>query len=251
MDISTFTLWTGPFPIERVSGYFYYSHVLRNFVNLIQTVLTLIRRRVLRRLIWSYTVCQCPFYGAGGLVWRRCPIAFVTGVPNWYWLTVVQGLLSLQQIRVEGEYCYFLSFLSFFHLPLSSLSLSFLCFLSFFHFPLSSLSLSFISSTISSISFLRFSRRRHRMTHKELRVVKPQHNQKTLLWDARLKWVKLLHFPYMIKSTAQLNTLGRFSAIFYEINSLTSSFVFLHTTLRKHAYSNYRKFHLQKLNIFR
>ena len=37
--------------------------------------------------------------------------------------------------------------------------------------------LSFISSTISSISFLPFSGRRHKMTHKDWRVVKPQHNQ--------------------------------------------------------------------------
>ena len=39
--------------------------------------------------------------------------------------------------------------------------------------------LSFISSTISSISFLPVSGRRHKMTHKGWCVVKPQHNQ----WD--------------------------------------------------------------------
>ena len=44
---------------------------------------------------------------------------------------------------------------------------------------LSSLSLSLISSTISSITFLPFSGRRHKMTHKGWRVVKPQHNQST------------------------------------------------------------------------
>ena len=42
---------------------------------------------------------------------------------------------------------------------------------------LSSLSLSLISSTISSITFLPFSGRRHKMTQKGWRVVKPQHNQ--------------------------------------------------------------------------
>ena len=31
-----------------------------------QTVYTLIRRRVLRRLIWVCTVCQCPIYGTLG-----------------------------------------------------------------------------------------------------------------------------------------------------------------------------------------
>ena len=58
----------------------------------------------------------------------------------------------------------------------------FLLFLHFHSFtfipvPLSSLSLSFISSTLSSISFLPFSGRRHKMTLKGWRVVKPQHNQ--------------------------------------------------------------------------
>ena len=74
-------------------------------------------------------------------------------------LTVWQGLLSLQKARVEGECCYFFRFFTF------------------FHFPLSSLSLFFISSTISSISFLPFPGRRQKITHKGLHVVKPQHNQ--------------------------------------------------------------------------
>ena len=36
-------------------------------MNLMQTVQTLIRRRVLWSLIWVYTVCQCPIYGTLGL----------------------------------------------------------------------------------------------------------------------------------------------------------------------------------------
>ena len=44
--------------------------------------------------------------------------------------------------------------------------LYFFCFFTFILVRLSYLSLSFISSTISSISFLPFSRRRHKMTHK-------------------------------------------------------------------------------------
>ena len=44
--------------------------------------------------------------------------------------------------------------------------------------------LSFISSTISSISFLPVSGRRHKMTHKCWRVVKPQHNQ-----SIRIEWI--------------------------------------------------------------
>ena len=44
------------------------------------------------------------------------------------------------------------------------------------HVPLSSLPLSFVSSTISSISLFPLSVRRHKMTNKGWRVVKPQHN---------------------------------------------------------------------------
>ena len=41
--------------------------VLKTLLNLMQTVYTLIRRRVLRRLIWVYTVFKCPIYGTLGL----------------------------------------------------------------------------------------------------------------------------------------------------------------------------------------
>ena len=58
----------------------------------------------------------------------------------------------------------------------------FFCFFTFILVRLSYLSLSFISSTISSISFLPFSGRRHKMTHKVWRVVKPQHNQSIKYW---------------------------------------------------------------------
>ena len=95
----------------------------------------------------------------GGRVVRRCCVSYITGASNWYWLTVGQGLLSLKWVREEGECFYFF------------------CFSTFFPVPLSSLSLSFISSTLSSISFLPFSGRRHKMTLKGWRVVKPQHNQ--------------------------------------------------------------------------
>ena len=53
--------------------------------------------------------------------------------------------------------------------------LYFFCFFTFIHYPLSPLSLSFISSTISSFSLLPFSGRRHKLTLKGWRVVKPQH----------------------------------------------------------------------------
>ena len=95
----------------------------------------------------------------GGWVWQMCRVSYVIGASNWYWLPFGQGLLSFWQARVEGKCFYFFSFFTFIPVPLSSLSLS------------------FISSTISSISFLPFSGRRHKMTHKGWRVVKPQHNQ--------------------------------------------------------------------------
>ena len=79
----------------------------------------------------------------------------------WYWLTVGQGLLSLQQIRVEG---YFFCSFTFFYLPFLPYS-------------------SFIS-TISSVSFLSFSGRWHKMTHKGWHV-KPHLNQKNLVY---MRW---------------------------------------------------------------
>ena len=43
-----------------------------NFMKFNQTVQILIRRRVLRRLIWVCTVCECPSSGLGQ-VWLRIP----------------------------------------------------------------------------------------------------------------------------------------------------------------------------------
>ena len=105
----------------------------------------------------------------GGWVRQKCRVSCLTRASNWYWGIVGQGLLPLQQVRIEGECFYFF------------------CFFSFIHFPLSSLSLSFISSTISSISLLSFSERQHKMTHKGWRVVKPQHNKKNPIKQLSLK----------------------------------------------------------------
>ena len=57
----------------------------------------------------------------------------------------------------------------------------FFCFFTYILVLFLHMSLSFVSSTISSISFLPFSGRRHKMTHKGRRFVKPQHNQSMLL----------------------------------------------------------------------
>ena len=94
----------------------------------------------------------------GSWVRQRCRVSCVTGASNWYRLTVEQGLLSSQQVRVERECFYFFCFFTVIH----------------FHFsPVPSLS--------SPISLLLFSWRQHKMTHKGWRVVKSQHNQSNSL----------------------------------------------------------------------
>ena len=87
----------------------------------------------------------------------------------------------------------------------------FFCFFTFIPVPLSSLFISFLSSTITSISFLPFFGRRHKMTHKGWRVVKPQHNQSYLLviyicistytYAYVLLWVFLVDFTVEPKYT--------------------------------------------------
>ena len=54
-----------------------------------------------------------------GWVRQRCRVSCVTGVSNWYWLTVGHGLLSSKQVWVEGECFYFFCFFTFIHFPLS------------------------------------------------------------------------------------------------------------------------------------
>ena len=66
-------------------------------------------------------------------------------------------LVILVAGRDRGQCFYFFYFFSFILVPLSSLTLSFI--------------------TISSVSFLPFSGRRHKITHKGWRVIKPKHNQ--------------------------------------------------------------------------
>ena len=83
------------------------------------------------RVVWSES--------RGGWVRQRCPVALVTGPSNWYWLTVGQGLLSLQQVRV-GENVIIssvpsFSFISLFF-PFPSLSSPLLSLLSLFYLSL-------------------------------------------------------------------------------------------------------------------
>ena len=96
----------------------------------------------------------------GGWVRQRCHVSYITGVSSWDWLPVGQGLLSLQQVRVEGGNDFISS--------VSSLSFLFL-FLSCF---------SFISSTISSPFLWEMIQNDPKGWH----VVKPQHNQSIIIF---------------------------------------------------------------------
>ena len=78
------------------------------------------------------------------------------GASNRYWLTFGQSLLSLQQVRVEGECFYFFCFFTVIHFPFSPVPL--------FHL-------------LYHLFYLFFAGRRDKMTHQGWRVVKPQHNQ--------------------------------------------------------------------------
>ena len=60
VDYSITINWTSPFPMLGVSGVLFYFYSISNSNSCYQTVKTLIRRRVLRRLIWVCTVCLCP-----------------------------------------------------------------------------------------------------------------------------------------------------------------------------------------------
>ena len=124
----------------------------------------------------------------------------------WYWLTVGQGLLSLKQESVEGECFYFF------------------CFFTFTPVPLSSLSLSFISSTISSISFLPFSGRRHKMIHKGWRVNIPQRSQ--------------LHYWLSKMGTVQIQSRIRKCAVWIEFSLGEQSPKVCFLTLRLHCRAN-------------
>ena len=106
------------------------------------------------KLQFSFTYLK----NGSGWVRQWFHVSCFTGASNWDWLTVEQGLLSLQQVRVEGECFYFFFYFTF------------------FHFPLSPLFQSFISSSISSIS-LPFFGRQHKMMFKDWHLLKPQHSK--------------------------------------------------------------------------
>ena len=58
--------------------------------------------------------------------YTRCPVGWLGEAKvscYWYFLTVGQGLLSLQQVKVEGECFYFFCFFNFIHFPFSPVPL--------------------------------------------------------------------------------------------------------------------------------
>ena len=64
---------------------------------------------------------EAPFMlGGWNLVWY---FLNVTRASKWDWLTVGQGLLSLQQVRVKGECYNFFCFFPFIHFPASPVPL--------------------------------------------------------------------------------------------------------------------------------
>ena len=67
MDFSIFINWTSLFRILGVSGVLFHFYSISNRNSCKQTVNTLIRRRVLWRLILVCTVCLCPKYWTLGL----------------------------------------------------------------------------------------------------------------------------------------------------------------------------------------
>ena len=89
----------------------------------------------------EYTHCQVGRLGEAkvscishhrGIQRRR--VSYVTEASNWYLLIVGQGLLSLQNVKVEGECFYFFCFFTFIHFSFSPVPLFHLlcCLLSLF-----------------------------------------------------------------------------------------------------------------------
>ena len=60
MEFPTLIYWISQFPFLGLLGgiFLFYSNFNRTLCK--QTVGTLVRRRILRRLVWVYTVCLCP-----------------------------------------------------------------------------------------------------------------------------------------------------------------------------------------------
>ena len=98
----------------------------------------------------------------------------------------------------------------------------FFCFFTFIPVPLSSLTLSFIST----ISFLPFSRRRHKMTHKGWRVIKPQHNQSIRLSRHTADWSESMLVTRVVRMFSTWRDLYADSAHPEHLHSLVRNLAF-------------------------
>ena len=67
MDSSTITLGTCTFQIEGVFGELLSLPYLTEIPVFNANSVALIRCSILQRLIWFYTICQCPFNGTPGI----------------------------------------------------------------------------------------------------------------------------------------------------------------------------------------
>ena len=99
MDPSILINWTSPFPVLGVSGVLFHFYSISNRYSCQQTVKTLIRRRVLRRLIWVCTVCLCPKNRTLGLYGlKQCVLEFRFNL-----LATEVLLMSTHNVCFNGE----------------------------------------------------------------------------------------------------------------------------------------------------
>ena len=73
-------------------------------------------------MLWTVKMTynfKCLVRKGGRLGEAKASCVLVTGASNTYWLTAGRGLMSLQQVRVEGVRFYFFCFLNFIHFPFS------------------------------------------------------------------------------------------------------------------------------------
>ena len=82
--------------IRSVWLVFYHYPVLEKLLNLMQAMYTLIRRCILRHLIWVYTVCQCFIYGMLGLNGLNTSESFTNWLkPEDLYVRVVKALYKV------------------------------------------------------------------------------------------------------------------------------------------------------------
>ena len=71
VDSSILINWTCPFPVLGMPGALLHFDSISDSYSCMQTVKTLIRHRILWRLIWVCTVCLCPKKWDARLIWFK------------------------------------------------------------------------------------------------------------------------------------------------------------------------------------